>query len=134
MVKALQFEQALRQAEQGQVRIKVNSLLPGNSTFVGMTFIRRLFQGLVSIVEKFTVDDACALLCAAGINNFGLDKLLAKDEEAQEAAASQDVSLEDALCLEAEYPAWSWKSETLSASFLWKKEADLNVRDWIYLV
>jgi hypothetical protein len=98
-----------------------------------MTFIRRLFRSLISILEKFTVEDACALVCAAGVNNFELDKLLPKDDEAEEAAAGQDVSLVGVLCLEAECPAWSWKSETLSASLLWKKEADLNVRDRIYL-
>ena len=98
-----------------------------------MTFIRRLFQNLVSILEEFSVEDACALLCAAGITNFELDKLLPRDEEAEEGAAGQDVSLVGVLCLEAECPAWSWKSETLSTSFRWKKETDLNVRDWIYL-
>jgi len=105
-----------------------------------MTLIRQLFQSLISMLEKFTEEDAWVLLCAAGVNYFVPDSLVPKDEENEESAADQDVSLlgdlglEEALGLEAECPAWSWKGETLSAGFLWKNEADLNVRDWIYLV
>ena len=85
------------------------------------------------MLERFTEEDAWVLLCAAGVNYFVPDSLLPKDEENEEAAADQDVSLRGALGLEAECPAWSWKCETLSAGFLWKQEVDLNVRDWIYL-
>ena len=99
-----------------------------------MSFIRQLFERLRSILEKVSVEDSCALLCAAGINNFELQNLRPVEEETEEVAADEDVSLQDALGLEAECPVWSWKSLALSASFLWKKEADLNVRDWIYLV
>jgi hypothetical protein len=99
-----------------------------------MTLIRQLFQSLISMLEKFTEEDAWVLLCAAGVNYFVPDSLVAKDEENVEAAADQDLDLLGALDLEAECPARSWKGETLSAGFLWKNEADLNVRDWIYLV
>lgn len=99
-----------------------------------MTLIRQLFQSLISMLERFTEEDAWVLLCAAGVNYFVPDSLVPKDMENEEAAADQDVSLQGALGLEEECPAWSWKGETLSAGFLWKKEADLNVRDWIYLV
>ena len=98
-----------------------------------MTFIRQFFQGLISLLEKVSVEDACALLGAAGLHNFELANLMRTEEETEEVAAVEDVSLPDALCLEAECPVWSWKSPALSASFLWKKEAHLNVRDWIYL-
>jgi hypothetical protein len=99
-----------------------------------MTLIRQLFQSLISMLERFTEEDAWVLLCAAGVNYFVPDSLVPKDAENEEAAAGQDVSLQGALGLEEECPARSWKGETLSAGFLWKKEADLNVRDWIYLV
>ena len=99
-----------------------------------MTLIRQLFQSLISMLERFTEEDAWVLLCAAGVNYFVPDSLVPKDVENEEAAADQDVSLQGALGLEEECPAWSWKGETLSAGFLWKKEADLKVRDWIYLV
>jgi|SRR5215469_4434083 len=98
-----------------------------------MTFIRQLFQSLLGILEKFTEEDAWVLLCAAGVNYFVPENLIPKEETNQEVAAEQDVSLMGALCLEAECPVWAWKSGTLSASFLWKKEVDLDVRDWIYL-
>ena len=99
-----------------------------------MTFIRQLFQSLLAILEKFTEEDAWVLLCAAGVNYFVPENLVPKEEETEEAEAGQDVTLLAALCLEAECPAWAWKNWTLSASFLWKKETDLDVRDWIYLV
>ena len=99
-----------------------------------MTLIRQLFQSLISMLERFTEEDAWVLLCAAGVNYFVPDSLVPKDVENEEAAADQDVSLQGALGLEEECPASSWKGETLSAGFLWKKEANLNVRDWIYLV
>ena len=99
-----------------------------------MTFIRQLFNSLLGILENFTEEDAWVLLCAAGVNYFVPDSLVPKEETNQEAVAEQDISLLGALCLEAECPVWAWKSGSLSASFLWKKEADLNVRDWIYLV
>ncbi|HEX4200400.1 MAG TPA: hypothetical protein VHY59_02700 [Chthoniobacterales bacterium] len=99
-----------------------------------MTLIRQLFQSLISMLERFTEEDAWVLLCAAGVNYFVPDSLLPKDEENEEAATDQDVSLQGVLGLEEECPAGSWEGETLSAGFLWKKEADLNVRDWIYLV
>jgi hypothetical protein len=98
-----------------------------------MTFIRQFFKGLMSILEKVSAEDARALLCAAGINNFELMRLSA-NAEAEEIAAGQDAGLLQALCLEAECPVWSWKGQTVGASFVWKNEADLNVRDWIYLV
>src|ERR1700741_2055623 len=98
-----------------------------------MTFIRRLFQSLLAILENFTEEDAWVLLCAAGVNYFVPENLRPKDGESQEAEGGQDVSLLGALCLEAECPAWAWKSGSGSASFLWKNEADLHVRDWIYL-
>ena len=98
-----------------------------------MILIRQLFQTLISVLERFTEEDAWVLLCAAGVCYFVPDSLSAKDEENEEAAAGQDVSVLGALGLEVQCPAWSWKGETLSAGFLWKKEADLNVRDWIYL-
>ncbi|MBV9878256.1 MAG: hypothetical protein JO025_26230 [Verrucomicrobia bacterium] len=97
-----------------------------------MTFIRQLFQSLLAILEKFTEEDAWVLLCAAGVNYFVPENLRPKDEESQEAEVSQEVLL-GALCLEAECPAWARKGGTLSAGFLWKNEADLHVRDWIYL-
>ena len=99
-----------------------------------MTLIRQLLQSFISMLERFTEEDAWVLLCAAGVNYFVPDSLVPKDVENEEAAADQDVSLQGALGLEWECPAWSWKGETLSAGFLWKKEVDLNVRDWIYLV
>jgi hypothetical protein len=99
-----------------------------------MTFIRQLFQSLLAILEKFTEEDAWVLLCAAGVNYFVPENLVPKDEETGQSEVGHDVSLPDALCLETECPAWACKSGTLSASFLWKKETDLNVRDWIYLV
>jgi hypothetical protein len=99
-----------------------------------MTLIRQLFQSLISMLEKFTEEDAWVLLCAAGVNYFVPDSLVAKEEENVEVAADQDLDLLGALDLEAECPAWSWKGQTLSAGFLWKNEADLNVRDWIYLM
>jgi hypothetical protein len=98
-----------------------------------MTFIRQLFQSLLGILEHFTEEDAWVLLCAAGVNYFVPESLIPEDEANQEATVEQDVSLLSALCLEAECPVWAWKSGTVSASFLWKKEADLDVRDWIYL-
>ena len=98
-----------------------------------MTFIRQLFKSLLGILENFTEEDAWVLLCAAGVNYFVPDSLVPKEETNQEAVAEQDISLLRALCLEAECPAWARKSGSLSASSLWKKEADLNVRDWIYL-
>jgi hypothetical protein len=99
-----------------------------------MTLIRQLFQSLISMLERFTEEDAWVLLCAAGVNYFVPDSLIQKDEENKERAVDQDLDLLGALSLEAECPVWSWKGETLSAGFLWKKEAELNVRDWIYLV
>ena len=99
-----------------------------------MTLIRQLFQSLISMLERFTEEDAWVLLCAAGVNYFVPDSLMAKGEENEEAAPDQDVSLLGALGLEDECPAWSLKGLTLSAGFLWKKEADLNVRDRIYLM
>lgn len=98
-----------------------------------MTFVRQLFRSLLTLLENFTEEDAWVLLCAAGVNYFVPENLGPKDEETQEAERCQDVNLPGALCLEAECPAWAWKSRTLSASFLWKNEADLDVRDWIYL-
>jgi hypothetical protein len=98
-----------------------------------MTFIRQLFRGLLAILENFTEEDAWVLLCAAGVSYFVPENLRPKEEESQEAETGQDVSLLGALGLQAECPAWAWKSGALSASFLWKNEADLDVRDWIYL-
>jgi hypothetical protein len=98
-----------------------------------MTFIRQLFQSLLAILENFTEEDAWVLLCAAGVNYFVPENLRPKDEESQEAEVGPDISLLGALCLEAECPAWAWKSGALSTGFLWKNEADLGVRDWIYL-
>lgn len=98
-----------------------------------MTFIRQLFKSLLAILENFTEEDAWVLLCAAGVNYFVPENLMPKEGESQEAEVGQDVSLLGALCLEAECPVWAWKGGALSASFLWKKEADLDVRDWIYL-
>jgi hypothetical protein len=98
-----------------------------------MSFIRQLFQSLLAILENFTEEDAWVLLCAAGVNYFVPENLVPKDEETQEAERCQDVSLLGALGLEAECPAWARKRATVSASFLWKNEADLDVRDWIYL-
>jgi len=99
-----------------------------------MSLIRQLFQSLLAILENFTEEDAWVLLCAAGVNYFVPENLVPKEEKIGEAEADQDVTLVFALCLEAECPAWAWKSGSLSASFLWKKETDLDVRDWIYLV
>ena len=98
-----------------------------------MTFIRQLFQSLLAILEKFTEEDAWVLLCAAGVNYFVPENLVPQEEETGEAEAGQDVSLLAALCLEAECPAWAWKSGSRGASFLWKKETDFDVRDWMYL-
>ena len=99
-----------------------------------MTFIRQLFQSLLGILEKFTEEDAWVLLCAAGVNYFVPENLIPKEETNQEVATEQDVSLMGALCLEAECPVWSWKTQALGAGFLWKKETNLNVRDWVYLL
>jgi hypothetical protein len=98
-----------------------------------MTFIRQLFRSLLGILENFTEEDAWVLLCAAGVNYFVPENLIPKEETNQEGVAEQDISLLGALCLAAECPVWAWKSESLSATFLWKKECDLDVRDWIYL-
>lgn len=98
-----------------------------------MTFIRQLFKSLLAILENFTEEDAWVLLCAAGVNYFVPENLMPNEGESQEAEVGQDFSLLGALCLEAECPAWAWKGGILGASFLWKKEADLDVRDWIYL-
>ncbi|MBV8213569.1 MAG: hypothetical protein JOZ08_10155 [Verrucomicrobia bacterium] len=98
-----------------------------------MTLIRELFRRLLGILEHFTEEDAWVLLCAAGVSYFLPEGLSPKDEGNEEAVGAQGVSLSDALCLEAECPVWSGKSRTLSASFVWRKESDLNVRDWIYL-
>jgi hypothetical protein len=99
-----------------------------------MTLIRQLFQSLISMLERFTEEDAWVLLCAAGVNYFVPDSIIPEGEENKEGEVDQDLDLLGALSLEPECPAWSWKGETLSASFLWKKETELNVRDWIYLV
>ena len=99
-----------------------------------MTLIRQLFQSLISMLERFTEEDAWVLLCAAGVNYFVPDSLMPKDEENKEGAVDQDLDLLSALSLEEECPVWSWRGDTLSAGFLWKKEAELHVRDWIYLV
>jgi hypothetical protein len=98
-----------------------------------MTFIRQLFQSFLAIFENFTEEDAWVLLCAAGVNYFVPDSLALKDEETDRTESGRDVSLLAALSLEADCPAWALKGGTLSASFLWKKETDLHVRDWIYL-
>ena len=98
-----------------------------------MTFIRQLFKSLLAILENFTEEDAWVLLCAAGVNYFVPENMVPRDQETEKADGGQDVSLLGALCLEAECPAWAWKGGSLSASFLWKSEADLYVRDWIYL-
>jgi hypothetical protein len=99
-----------------------------------MTFIRQLFQSLLTILENFTEEDAWVLLCAAGVSYFVPENLLPKDEKTGQSEVGQEVNLLAALCLEAEFPAWVWKGGTLGASFRWKKEADLDVRDWMYLV
>jgi hypothetical protein len=99
-----------------------------------MTLIRQLFQSLISMLGRFTEEDAWVLLCAAGVSYFVPDSLVAREEENEETPADQDVSLVAALGLEEECPAWSWKGETVGAGFLWKREAELNARDWIYLV
>jgi hypothetical protein len=98
-----------------------------------MTFIRQLFQSLLAIFENFTEEDAWVLLCAAGVSYFVPENLGPKAEETHLGEGSQDGSLLGALCLEADCPNWTWKSRILSASFRWKREADLDVRDWIYL-
>ena len=99
-----------------------------------MTFLRRLVKGLLSILGKFEPEDACALLCAAEVNIFELDKLLPENVETEAALAEQSGSVLIALSLEAESARLSWRSYGLSSSFLWKREADLGVRDWVYLL
>ena len=99
-----------------------------------MTFIRRLFQNLISIVENFSTEDASALLCAAGVNFYEMDKLLPRGAAAEDVAVPQDVTVLIALSLEAESRRLSWNSHGSSPGFLWKNEADLGVRDWIYLL
>ena len=112
----------------------INRLLPRDSTFLYMTFIRQLLQGLISIVGSFTREDANALLCAAGVTNYEMDKLLPRGSGVEDVAALQDVTVLIALSLEVESPRLSWKSHGSSPGFLWKTEADLGVRDWIYLL
>jgi hypothetical protein len=112
----------------------INGLLPRDSTFLYMTFIRRRFQGLISIVGSFTTEDANALLCAAGVTNYEIDKLLPRGSGVEDDAVPQDVTVLIALSLEVKSPRLSWKSRGSSPGFLWKTEADLSVRDWIYLL
>lgn len=111
----------------------INSLLPGLDISY-MAFIRQLFQGLISIVGSFTREDANALLCAAGVTNYEMDKLLPTGSGVEDVAAPQDVTVLIALSLEVESPRLSWKSHGSSPCFLWKNEADLGVRDWLYLL
>jgi len=99
-----------------------------------MSFLRHLFKSLLSILAKFKAEDACALLCAAGVNNFELERLLSKRVEIEETPADQSGSVLIALSLEAESPRLSWKGHGSSSSFLWKREVDLDVRDWVYML
>jgi hypothetical protein len=100
-----------------------------------MTLIRWLFHGFVWMLEGVTLQDVgFAFLAGAGVTVFEVDKLLGggKEESNRETVSSDDLL--KALALAAECPAEAGKSRGLSESFVWKKEADLKVRDWIYLV
>jgi hypothetical protein len=97
-----------------------------------MSFFRKLLQNLLSFIERFEAKDACALLCAAGLNNFEIGRLLYGDES-DEIDSDGRNSLLEALCLEDEHPVGAWKGQEFGGTFLWKRESDLGVRDWIYL-
>ena len=100
-----------------------------------MTLIRWLLRGFVWMLGGGSLQEfGFTFLAGAGVTVLEVDKLLgSNEEESNEEAASADDLLK-ALALAAECPAAAGKSRVLSHSFLWKKEADLNVRDWIYLV
>jgi hypothetical protein len=100
-----------------------------------MAFIRHLLRSLLSIIDRLTLEDACALLSAAGVTIFEIDKLLPENEhEEDEFAVDQPQNALAALCLEGGCPAVAWQCREVSPTFLWRKESDLNVRDWIYLL
>jgi hypothetical protein len=99
-----------------------------------MTLIRWLLRVFTWMLEGVTLEDVgFALLTGAGSAAFEVDKLLGGSEEESNGKAVSADDLLYALALATECPAGKDKSRGLSDSFIWKKEADLNIRDWIYL-
>jgi hypothetical protein len=100
-----------------------------------MALLRYLLRGLLSFLDMFTLEDAYALLSAAGISVYHIDSdVPGNGDEGYEFEAGKPQTLLEALCLEAICPAVAWKCYEISPGFLWKKESDLNARDWIYLL
>ena len=100
-----------------------------------MTLIRWLLRGFVWMLEGVTLQDVgFAFLAGAGVTVFEVDKLLGDSKEKSNGEAVAADDLLKALAFAVECPAEAGKCRGLSESFLWKEEADLNVRDWIYLV
>jgi hypothetical protein len=99
-----------------------------------MAFIRGLLKSLLSFLDIFTLEDAYALLSGAGVTVFYFDSgMLGTGDEEDEFGADAPLTLLTALCLETTCPVVAWKCQEISPGFLWKKESDLSVRDWIYL-
>jgi hypothetical protein len=100
-----------------------------------MAFVRYLLRRLLSFLDIFTLEDAYALLSGAGVSVYYVDtRMPVNGYEEYEFAAGELQTLIEALCLEATCPTVAWKCYEISPGFLWKKESDLGVRDWIYLL
>jgi hypothetical protein len=100
-----------------------------------MTLIRWLLRGFVWMLGGGSLQEfGFAFLAGTGVTVLEVDKLLGGSEEESDGEAVSTNDLLKTLALAAECPVETGKSRGLSESFLWKKEADLNVRDWIYLV
>jgi hypothetical protein len=97
-----------------------------------MTIFRSFFRRIRSLF-RFTADDACALLSAAGFINFEVDKVLR--QRSGEDIPEVDDNILVALDLDTECPVESWRrSQRLGNTFLWRKECDLSARDWNFLL
>jgi hypothetical protein len=100
-----------------------------------VTFIRRLLRDLLSFLDLFTLEDAYALLSGAGVPVYYFDTGAPRNGDSKdEFEAGRTQALLAALCLDPGCPVLAWKYQEISSGFLWKKECDLGVRDWIYLL
>ena len=82
---------------------------------------------------RLTAEDACAFLSAAGFINFEIDKLLR--ERSGEGIPADNNNILVALDLDTECPIESWrKAQRSGYAFFWRKECDLTVRDWNFLL
>jgi hypothetical protein len=100
-----------------------------------MALVRFLLRSLLLLFDSFTLEDAYAMLSGAGVGVYYIDtRMPANGDEEYEFEAGEPLILLEALCLEATCPAVAWKCYAISSGFLWKKESDLSVRDWIYLL